>query len=160
MPITYRPATPQDLPACTDVRGRTRDNAFSRQQLEAIGVTEASWIPLLESGRYKGFVAMSGEELIGFSFGDTQTGEVLVVAVLDGFEGMGVGKTLLALICEVLFASGSAELWLAASATDVVRAYGFYRRLGWNPTGKLNDDGDEILTLSATRFEEMAQWRD
>jgi hypothetical protein len=36
-------------------------------------------------------------------------------------------------------------LWLAASATAIVRAYGFYRHVGWQATNTYDENGDEIL---------------
>lgn len=104
--------------------------------------------PPVDNGLFIGFVVESEGKVVGFTFGDSESGEVLVVAVLAGFENQGLGSRLLDLVCTELFALGHTRLWLAASATPVVRAYGFYRRLGWHPTGTLNDDGDEILTLT------------
>jgi hypothetical protein len=34
-----------------------------------------------------------------------------------------------------------------ASADPTVRAHGFYRALGWRPTGERTANGDEILEL-------------
>lgn len=148
MDFEFRRATSEDLDACTYVRGHTNDNALSREQLEAIGGTNESWTPPVDEGLYTGFVVESEGDIVGFAFGDSTSGEVLVVAVLAGFENLGLGRRLLDLVCNELFTQGHTRLWLAASATPVVRAYGFYRRLGWHPTGQLNEDGDEILTLA------------
>ena len=40
---------------------------------------------------------------------------------------------------------GYGRVWLAAAADPTVRAHGFYRSLGWRPTGELPPSGDEIL---------------
>ena len=141
----YRKAVSSDLGRCFEIRGSTQDNSFSRKQLTAIGVTEQSWTPLIEYGTFIGNVAIKQDEVIGFCFGDTESGEILVLAVLAGHEGEGIGKRLLELTSDGLFSNGLSELWLAASATPVVRAYGFYRSVGWNPTNTYDGNGDEIL---------------
>lgn len=148
MQITYRKATSLDLPRCFEIRGATRDNAFSEAQLHAIGVTPEGWVPFVDSGAYVGMVAAKGTELVGFCFGDTKTSEILVLAVLAGHEGEGIGKQLLQSVSDTLFDAGHSELWLAASATPVVRSYGFYRHVGWRPTATLDENGDEIYRLN------------
>ena len=145
MNVEYRKASKTDLGRCIEIRGLTQDNALNRSQLAAIGVTNSSWSPLIENGTFVGNVAVIDGSLIGFCFGDAHSGEILVLAILSGYEGYGVGKQLLNLTCSDLFSKGHAELWLAASATPVVRAHGFYRKLGWRPTNRFDDNGDELL---------------
>ena len=43
MPLKIRPATPPDIAACIDIRGRTRENAVSATRLAELGITEATW---------------------------------------------------------------------------------------------------------------------
>ena len=145
--VQYRRAIPNDLPACIGVRGRTRDNPLSAEYLASLGVTPESWSPLMERQQIQGFVAESASEIVGFCFGDQRSGEVLVLAVLPDFEGEGIGRRLLSLITEILFAYGHHELWLAASPRPDVRAHGFYRRLGWMWRGETDAIGDQILYL-------------
>ncbi|MFT5529083.1 MAG: ribosomal protein S18 acetylase RimI-like enzyme [Alteromonadaceae bacterium] len=145
MHIRYRKATKEDLNRCIEIRGLTNDNAFSKSELAAIGVTEESWPPLIESGEFIGFVALENNVVISFCFGDTNSGEILVLAVLAGYEGHGIGKQLLSLTSKQLILLGHSELWLAASATAIVRAYGFYRHVGWQATNTYDENGDEIL---------------
>ena len=83
--------------------------------------------------------------VVAFCYGDTQTGEVLVLAVLPDYEGAGVGRHLLSLMVDSLLSVGFPELWLAASPDPKIRAHGFYRRVGWQPTKTYDDNGDEIL---------------
>lgn len=42
MTIRYRDAHPDDAAACIDLRGRTRENAFSAAQLAELGITTQS----------------------------------------------------------------------------------------------------------------------
>ena len=147
MTLNYRKAQVSDLEGCTEVRGATRDNPIDRATLVAIGVTQEHWTPKLENGTYIGFVAEDNNNIVAFCFADTQTGEVLVLAVLPPYEGAGVGRTLLAMAVEQLAGEGFSELWLAASPNPGIRAHGFYRRLGWQPSQTYDDNGDEILRL-------------
>jgi GNAT superfamily N-acetyltransferase len=84
---------------------------------------------------------------VGFSTGDSQTGEILVLAVLPHYEGMGIGKGLLSRVVDWLLKTGAQRVWLAASSEPTVRAYGFYRTLGWQLNGEHTANGDEILEL-------------
>ncbi|TQV72352.1 GNAT family N-acetyltransferase [Aliikangiella marina] len=151
MDIRYRRATKNDLPRCIEIRGLTNDNALDKKYLASIGVTEDSWTPYVEDGTYIGHIAQTEGNIVGFCFGDTRSGEILVLAILAGFEGSGIGQHLLSLTGESLFERGHNELWLAAAAKPIIRAYGFYRRIGWRPTNKFDINGDEILKLKKQR---------
>jgi N-acetylglutamate synthase-like GNAT family acetyltransferase len=152
MKIEFRQATNQDIDRCIKVRGLTSDNQLPKNDLAVIGVTAISWSPLIENSEIIGAVALEKNIIIGFCFGESATGEILVLAVLSGYEEFGIGKELLSSTSNQLFTIGNKELYLAASATPVVRSYGFYRHVGWQPTNTYNDDGDEILTLKNKRL--------
>jgi len=145
MKLNYRAAKSTDLNRCATIRGLTRDNAISKETLVAIGVTDENWAPKVENGIYSGFVAEDQDKVVAYCFGDTQTGEVMVLAVLPSYEGSGVGRKLLSLIVDKLLSNGFSELWLAASPDPKIRAHGFYRHLYWQPTQTFDDNGDEIL---------------
>lgn len=147
MDILYRQATAADFARCVEIRGQTNDNPLSVQALDSIGVNEQSWCPLIASGDIIGQVAEFDDIVVGFCFGDTESAEILALACLPEFENKGIGKTLLLATSESLFQNGAKSLWLAASADPKIRAHGFYRHLGWSPSGKLDHNGDEILEL-------------
>ena len=146
--ITLRKAVPADLPRCIAIRGLTRDNPIPEDTLATIGVTPQSWQTPLQQGVFTGVVAEHEGTIIGYCFGDLTTGEVLVLALLPDYEGAGTGKRLLADVVDKLTASGHSEPWLAAAPEPTVRAHGFYRKLGWVPTGQRDAQGDEILKYS------------
>jgi GNAT superfamily N-acetyltransferase len=152
MKINFRAAIAHDIHRCIELRGLTNDNPFTRSELGAIGVTAETWGPLIGNAEINGSVALDNETIIGFCFGEVSTGEILVLAVLAEYEGIGLGKALLNRASEELFSLGHRKLFLAASATPIVRSYGFYRRVGWEPTNTYNDGGDEILTLQNPVF--------
>jgi len=147
MPPGFRPATPQDIAACIDIRGRTRENAVPAVRLAALGITEASWSAQVRRGELPGFVAEDAAALVGYCFGDAATGEIVVLALLPTHEGLGLGRQLLNLTVEHLQSLGHSRLFLGCSADPSHRSHGFYRRLGWVPAGRRDALGDEVLEL-------------
>jgi GNAT superfamily N-acetyltransferase len=143
----FRPTVPDDVDALFEVRSRTREHGLSKQQLAEIGVTPESVAADIVSGKVKSWICWDGSAPVGFCNGDSETGEVLVLAVLADYEGRGIGKRLLASVVEALRAAGCGTLWLAASSNPAARSHGFYRHLGWRPTGRKLENGEEILTL-------------
>lgn len=152
MSIAFRPATAEDALACVTLRGLTRENAISVEQLAAMGVTVESWAAAVASGALPGYVCIDDEAaIVGYGFGDKASGEVVVLALLPSFEGRGIAKQLLNLVVEVLIEAGHQRLFLGCSSDPAVRSYSFYRRQGWVSTGRFDDNGDEVLELLVAR---------
>ena len=126
----------------------TSENAVSEERLRALGITAETWANDIETTELQGFVAQSNLDLIGYCFGNTKTGEVVVLAVRAAHEGRGIGHRLLSLVVEQLGLQGHNRLFLGCSSDPKVRSYGFYRHLGWRTTGTVDEHGDEILELS------------
>ncbi|EHK64621.1 GNAT family N-acetyltransferase [Achromobacter arsenitoxydans] len=145
MDIVYRAARAQDVAACIDIRGKTRENAFSEQDLAAVGVTLESWGAAVRDGALPGYVATVQGRICGYCFGDRETGEIVVLALLPEYEGRGAGKTLLGLVIRDLKELGFTRLFLGCATDPAVRSHGFYRRLGWRSTGTFDDANDEVL---------------
>jgi len=145
MTLTFREARLGDIPAMFELRGRTRENPISAGELAVLDITPESTMTSIASGRTCSWVCLHGASLVGFATGNHPSGEILVVAVSPDFEGRGIGKKLLHSVMESLQSRGCARLWLAASPDPGVRSYGFYRHLGWRPTGQTDAHGDEIL---------------
>lgn len=145
MTITYRQAVPDDAQACVVLRGQTRENAFTVEALRAVGVTRETWEAGIRAGILPGYVAMAESQMIGYCFGDKQTGEIVVLALLPAYEGSGIGRKLLSMVVEDFRARGLRRLFLGCSADPKVRSYGFYRHLGWRSTGMIDAANDEVL---------------
>jgi GNAT superfamily N-acetyltransferase len=143
----YRPAASADAEECVTLRGRTRENAISTATLASLGITAASWAGDIEMGRLPGHVCTNDGGIVGYCFGDKDTGEIVVLAVLPQYEGRGIGKTLLLQVVRDLRSLGHERLFLGCSADSSHRSHGFYRHLGWMPTGSFDDNDDEILEL-------------
>ncbi len=145
MSIVYRNAVPTDAADCLDLRGRTRENAFSAAELAALGITVESWQAGIADGTLPGHVATADGRVIGYCFGDRDSGEIVVLALLPDWEGKGIGARLLARMVEDFRGWGFQRLFLGCAADPAVRSHGFYRYLGWRPTGEIDALGDEVL---------------
>lgn len=147
MYLRYRSALPEDAAECVALRERTRENAFTEEQLRSIGVTAKSWAESIRSGSLPGHVCTFGENIVGYCFGAGATGEIEVLAVLPDFENRGIGRGLLTRTTKQLAELGHTRLYLGCSPHPESRSYGFYRHLGWQSTGTFDHYGDEILEI-------------
>lgn len=127
---------PGDIPATMEMRGRTRENAVTREEMERdYGITSEGVAADMRQGLF-GWVVEAGGGIVGFAMGDTRNGEVVVVALLPPWEGRGIGRDLLTRVTSRLLDAGHDRLWLYGNPDPAVRASGFYERLGWRPTGE------------------------
>lgn len=149
--ITFSPGQASDAAAYIDLRGKTRQNAIARERLAELGITAASWGEMIASGNLPGQVCHQDGKLIGYCFGDRDSGEIVVLALLPQAEGLGIGKALLERMMAELQASGHARLFLGCSSDPASRSYGFYRHLGWTSTGETDQYGDEVLEYQLTK---------
>ena len=121
--VQYRAAIPEDAAECVRLRGKTRQNPVSEEQLLACGVT------------------IDCHTLAG------DTGEIQVLVVMPEFEGRGIGRELLRRTTDALAEFGHRRLFLGCSPDPASRSHGFYRHLGWRSTGNFDQHGDEILEI-------------
>jgi ribosomal protein S18 acetylase RimI-like enzyme len=145
MRITYRSATPNDIAACIDLRGKTRENSVSVERLKALGVTHESWSRGVADDSLPGYLCLDEGTLVGYCFGDKASGEIVVLALLPEWEGRGIGKRLLNMVVRDFTGLGFQRLFLGCSSNPNVRSYGFYRHLGWTSTGTFDAANDEVL---------------
>lgn len=148
MHLKYRPALPEDAEECVALRGKTRENAFSKEQLRSIGVTSESWGKNIRCGALPGQICTVAGNIVGYCFGARKTGEIVVLALLPDFENRGIGRELLNRMTKELAKLGHTRLFLGCSADPMSRSYGFYRNLGWRSTETFDQYGDEILEIN------------
>jgi len=148
MHFKYRPALPEDAEECVALRGRTRENAFSEEQLRAFGITAKSWGKNIDSGVLPGHVCTFDGNIVGYCFGAREIGEIVVLALLPDFENRGIGRELLNRMIKKLAQLGHNRLFLGCSPDPKSRSYGFYRHLGWRSTETFDEYGDEILEIN------------
>ncbi len=130
--IVVREARGTDLPGITRVRTSVAENLLTREQLAERGITEAS-IAASFLADSKGWVALSGDEVVAFCIADRASCSIFALFVLPQFEGRGLGSRLLNLAVDWLWANGADTVWLTTGPTT--RAAGFYERRGWVATG-------------------------
>ncbi|MDJ0905500.1 MAG: GNAT family N-acetyltransferase [Woeseiaceae bacterium] len=147
MTLEFRSALAEDAAECVAIRGKTRQNAFTEEQLRSIGITAQSWSDNIRSGALPGHIATSGGSIVGYCFGLRDSGEIQVLVVLPEFENQGVGRELLQRTTATLSRLGHDRLFLGCSPYPSSRSYGFYRHLGWRSTGTFDEHGDEILEI-------------
>lgn len=147
MVLHDRSAVSSDGTEVITLRGQTRENAISMSGLASIGITAESWGKRIEAGNLSGHVCTDNGRIVGYCFGDKHSGEILVLALLPEYESRGIGKTLLSRVEKDLWSLGFKRLFLGCSKDPCSRSYGFYRHLGWRPTGEFDAHDDEILEL-------------
>lgn len=131
--MTIRVATPADIPAMHRVRLAVTENRLSTPDR----VTPEDYVPAI-SDLGRGWVAVSGEEVVGFAVG-FRSGNIWALFVDPAHEGHGHGKALHSAMVDWLWAQGLSRLWLTTGVGT--RAEAFYGRLGWQACGM---EGSEL----------------
>ena len=143
--MKYREMLQKDIAAIFRLRTSTRENRMSIKELADLDITPESVSQALKV-KTKGWVCEEAGMILGFTVGDGDSGEMLVVAVLPEAEGRGIGRQLMELVQNWLFSRGHHELWLMENPDPTIKAYSFYRKLGWIPTGEYKH-GEHVLKL-------------
>jgi GNAT superfamily N-acetyltransferase len=140
---SIRLATTADIPGMSAVRLAVRENRLSNpgritpeMYADHLGPLGRSWV-----GECNG-------QVVGFSAGALPRAghhaSIWALFVLPEFEGLGLGKQLLARAVEWLFSEGAERIVLGTAPGT--RADGFYARLGWR-RGELRDAQEVEFTL-------------
>jgi len=132
--MDFREIAPADVGPLFAVRTATRENALDLRELEGLGITPESVMGLLAAS-HRGWLCEEEGRVVGFCMGDRRTGEMWVIALLPRFEGRGLGSRLLKLVEDWLFSEGWDEIWLTTDTDPSLRAYGFYKAMGWRDEG-------------------------
>ena len=128
--MKYREMLVKDLPETFELRIATWHNPNGREELTKMGITTES-VTQMMSTSHAGWVCEVDSRIAGFAMGNQETGEMWVIAVLEDYEGRGIGRQLLQRVEDWLFSQGCKVLWLTTDPDEAVRAVGFYRHLGW-----------------------------
>lgn len=129
-PVQYREIRVADIPSLFFVRTRTRENAYTLEQLHRAGINSSSIEQKLATS-FGGWLCEVDDQVVAFCMADAAVGELWVLAVLPEFEGRGIGAQLMTRAEQWLWQSGCNRAWLTTSLDTTLRAYGFYRRRGW-----------------------------
>ncbi len=129
--IELRTVEPADLPAITIIRTSVLENHLSVDEMAARGITEAGIAAEMATGNLRGWVALVGGVPAAFSYARRAESTIFAMFVQPGFEGLGLGRRLMAASEDWLFAQGVKDIWLTTDENPAIRAHGFYQRLGW-----------------------------
>ena len=140
---TFREIEAEDIPAIFEVRVAAWQNERGAEELVQLGITPASVLELLATS-HRGWLCEFDARVVGFAIGNRENGEMWVIAVRPEHERRGIGRRLLRLVEDWLFAAGWPDIWLTTDADETFRAVGFYRRLGWIDW-KLEPGGDRFM---------------
>ncbi len=127
-----RKATAADLPRIHAIRMGVSENVLSDPS--KVTDEEVAWYR--EQAIF--LVSEDGGEVVGFSCANHQTGLVWALFVDPAHEGRGHGRALLDAALAALKAAGIVQAHLTTGAGT--RAERFYRRHGWQETGRSLDD--------------------
>jgi GNAT superfamily N-acetyltransferase len=127
--LSYRCARLTDIPGMSAVRVSVTENVLS----DPARITAADYTDYL-TRRGRGWVAEEAGRIVGFAIVDGQQHSVWALFVHPGYAGRGVGKELHRLLLAWHFAHTTEPISL--STGPGTRAEEFYRRQGWQETGR------------------------
>lgn len=120
---TYRLATHADIPALMSIRNNVKENA-----LTSLVLTEADYEQaMFDDGR--AWVGEVDGEVVGFSCGRVDPGDIWALFVRQTHEGRGMGNALMQHVETWMFDQGLDSIWLVTAPGT--RAERLYRRRGW-----------------------------
>ena len=147
--MNLREIEKNDIKDILNIRVSTKENHFSMDDLAKVGVTPESVSKWLDSS-VKGWICEVSDRSVGFAMADSATAEVLVVACYPEYENKGIGKKLMLKLQNWLWSFGHEEIWLWSDPDENIRAHGFYRKLGWQPTGEVSGNDEKLKLKRST----------
>ena len=137
--MNFREAGIEDIPALFDVRQSVKENILS----DVRKVTPEMCVAYLtETG--KGWLCEIEGEVVGFSVASLEDASIWALFVKPSYDGRGIGKKLLRLATDWLFAMSATSIMLSTDAHT--RADRFYEKQGWR-RGEMKPDGEVCYQL-------------
>jgi GNAT superfamily N-acetyltransferase len=129
--VILRIATRNDIASMHQLRLAVREN-----KLTSSVITPADYLPAMEeTGR--GWVIEHAGQILGFSVGNTQTGNIWALFVDPNHEGKGYGRLLHDVMIDYMLNETEPRLErLNLSTAIATRAERFYRNAGWTAVGE------------------------
>ena len=123
------------------------------QELRTATGKDAAFAADVLGGRVKFLECVDDTLVVGHCIGNSTTGEIIALSVEPSHRRKGVARRLLGQVVDLLLDDGARRIWLTAPCDSTLPAYGFYRAMGWRPTGKHPTDRDEILEHPSSKAE-------
>lgn len=140
----FRRATVADITGMSRVRMSVKENILSNPAL----VTPESYRMMLEE-KGAGWVCEIGETIVGFAIVDLSDANIWALFVDPDHDKKGIGRKLHDLMLKCSFEQDINKLWL--STGHGTRAETFYRKAGWQQTGK-TDSGEVRFEMEHTKY--------
>jgi GNAT superfamily N-acetyltransferase len=145
--MLFREAHLLDIPAILDVRFSVTENVLRNRALVTAATTEDYL-----TRRGKGWVCDLNGLVVGFAIADLQEHSIWALFVRPEYVGHAVGKRLHRLMLNWYFTQTQVPVWL--STAPGTRAEEFYRRQGWQETGRTTS-GEVRFELTAEKWLEL-----
>ncbi|WP_102108917.1 GNAT family N-acetyltransferase [Oceaniglobus roseus] len=153
--LTFRPATPADIPALTDIwdAGWHQGHAETAPpELTALR-TRQSFAERIAAHLPATFLSESGGAIAGFVM--LEGNEIYQFYVARPFQGTDVARRQMAEAERRLAATGHCDVWLACGLGNA-RAARFYGKCGWENVGRRREEMETSagpFALDIIRFE-------
>jgi GNAT superfamily N-acetyltransferase len=141
--LTLRRATSCDIPAMSQIRLSVAENILS----DPARVTKEMYEDFLEQAG-RGWVAENGGQIVGFCYADKVNASIWALFVRPGYEGQGLGQSLLKQAVNWLFGIGHERVHLTTGVNT--RADRFYSKQGWTRAPVSSTDVRYSLTRPQT----------
>jgi len=142
--MTIREANSADIPGIQRVRQAVKENRLSDPALVPDNDVE-DYI----NRRGKGWVALSGDTIIGFAIADLVDANIWALFIDPEYEARGTGSRLHRIMLDWYFSQTDKTLWLSTEPKS--RAETFYRMQGWRETG-IHGKGEVRFEMSGDEW--------
>jgi len=142
--MVFREATIKDIPAIAEIRLSVTENVLSDPRKLTPEIC-ADYLSV--SG--KGWLCKVDGEVVGFSIASLRDASIWALFVKPGYEGRGIGTSLLKLATGWLFSMGVSTISL--STGENTRADRLYERQGWK-RGEIRTDGEVGYQLDNSKL--------
>ncbi|MGH1347872.1 MAG: GNAT family N-acetyltransferase [Nannocystales bacterium] len=121
--LVFRDAELADIEAMMHIRNNVRENALVNTVIGREDYVQA----MTTDG--KAWVCERDGEVLGFSCGRPDPGDIWALFVRESAERQGIGGALMKLVEDWMFAQGLSSIWL--TTTPQTKAERLYQRRGW-----------------------------
>jgi ribosomal protein S18 acetylase RimI-like enzyme len=148
--MTIRPILESDIESIFIIRDSVEENHLTREEAARLGFTPSSMKKMLQENCH-GWLVKRNSIDAGFVVADKSIGKIHGLFIRPEFEGCGLGKELLIQAENWLFDQGLSEVWLTTTYNAELRAYSFYKHLGYRLDGKAPNNQIRFIKTLASK---------